>query len=67
MNLTKTFLMNDLYVEIAKMGGLGLVLAWSLWRNEKLTDRLFSVIENNTKVMQGINKTIDNNSIAAIS
>jgi len=51
--------MSELYIEFAKLGGLGLVLAWSLWRNEKLTDRLFSVIENNTKVMQGINKNIE--------
>ena len=48
--------MNDLYMEFIKLGGLGLVLAWSLWRNEKLTDRLFSVIENNTKALHTLNK-----------
>ena len=38
--------------ELIKYGVLGPILAWALWMNSKTTERLFNVIENNTKALQ---------------
>lgn len=34
-----------------KAGSLGIVLAWALWENSKLTERVFTVVDNNTRVL----------------
>ena len=35
-----------------KAGSLGIVLAWALWENSKLTERVFTVVDNNTRILQ---------------
>ena len=40
---------------IARNGILALILAWALWKNDGLTERLFVLIQNNTDAM--INET----------
>lgn len=39
---------------LVKAGVVGAVLAWSLIQNDKNTDRLFRVIENNTAALNSI-------------
>jgi len=34
-----------------RAGVLGIVLAWALWENSKLVERVFVVIDNNTKAL----------------
>jgi len=36
---------------IARNGILAIILAWALWKNDGLTERLFTVIENNTHAL----------------
>lgn len=41
----------ELIKAVIKSGILGIVLAWALWENSKLVDRVFIVIERNTKAI----------------
>jgi len=39
---------------VARNGILAIILAFALWSNYNLVERLFQIIENNTKVMEQV-------------
>ena len=39
---------------IARNGILAVILCWALWANQSLVERLFVVIQNNTKVFEEV-------------
>jgi hypothetical protein len=41
---------------IARSGILAIILAWALYQNNSLTERLFVIIENNTATMNAVKK-----------
>jgi hypothetical protein len=41
---------------IARNGILAVILAWALWKNDNLTERLFQLISNNTATMEAVKK-----------
>jgi hypothetical protein len=43
------FMESNLGQLIARNGILAVILAWALWSNHGLQERLFVIIENNTK------------------
>lgn len=45
------FIKSDLGKIVARNGILAVILAWSLWANQTLVQRLFVIVENNTKAM----------------
>jgi hypothetical protein len=52
----KAFLESPIGQLVARTGILGLVLAWALWSNDKLVERLFVIIENNTRALIEVQK-----------
>lgn len=44
--------------ELAGNGVLGIVLAWMLYNNRELVNRLFQLVENNTAVMTKLTEEI---------
>ncbi len=46
--------MKPIYAKLIESGVLGAVLAWALLANMRLTEKLFTVIENNTKALEMI-------------
>ena len=55
----ETEILNPLYQVIAEYGALGTILAFVLWTNYKLTNRLFKVIENNTSAFTELKNSIN--------
>ena len=51
------FLESSIGQIIARNGILAVILAFSLWSNHNLVERLFRIIENNTKVMEQVKDT----------
>ena len=51
--------MDPLLKELAGEGIIGLILAWFMFRNTRLTDKLFTIISNNTKAMTGLKGSVD--------
>ena len=43
---------------IARNGVLAIILAWALWSNHNMVERLFTLIENNTRALQGVEATL---------
>jgi len=41
---------------LARAGVLGAILVWALWSNDKMVERLFVIIENNTKALIEVKK-----------
>ncbi len=41
---------------LARTGVLGVILGWALWSNDKMVERLFVIIENNTKALIEVRK-----------
>lgn len=39
-----------------RAGVLGIVLAWALWENTKMVERVFVVIDNNTKALSSFER-----------
>ena len=50
------FLESSIGQVIARNGILAIILAWALWQNKGLTERLFVIIENNTATMNAVKK-----------
>lgn len=52
----KAFLESPIGQTIARGGVLAVILAWALWVNDKNTERLFTIIENNTTAMHEVKR-----------
>jgi len=52
--------MEYLIKEFAEYGIIGVLIGWLLWKDLKVTNRIFKVIENNTEAMTGLRDKIDN-------
>jgi hypothetical protein len=52
----KAFFESPIGQIVARTGVLGVILAWALWSNDKLVERLFVIIENNTKALIEVKK-----------
>lgn len=50
------FWKSDLGQVFARNGILAVLLGWALWYNHGLVERLFTLIENNTRVMEKVEK-----------
>lgn len=48
------FLESSIGQILARNGILAIILAFALWSNHNLVERLFQIIENNTKVMEQV-------------
>lgn len=55
----RDFLENPLMQIIARNGILAVILAWSMYVNHGLTERLLSLIENNTRAFQEMKSTLE--------
>lgn len=55
----KDFLESNLGQLIARSGILGVFLAWSMYVNHGLTEKLFSLIENNTRAFQEMKSALE--------
>lgn len=53
------FLESSLGQLIARNGILAVILAWSMWSNHGLVERLFLIIENNTKALNKLDGCLD--------
>ena len=52
------FMESNLGQIVARNGVLAIILTWALWQNQNLIERLFALIENNTKALQGVEATL---------
>lgn len=52
------FMESELGQLIARNGVLALILAWALWSNHNLVERLFVVIENNTRAFEEVKSAL---------
>lgn len=43
---------------IARNGVLAIILAWALWSNHNMVERLFVVIENNTRAFEEVRSVL---------
>lgn len=48
----------ELYKAILQTGAIGAVLVWALWQNQKLVQKVISVIEESTKVLAALTHEI---------
>ena len=46
--------------EFGEYGIIGLLIAWLFWKDWKVTNRIFKVIENNTEALSNLTNKIDN-------
>lgn len=51
---TREFISSPIGSTLARSGVLGVILVWALWSNHGLVERLFVIIENNTKALTEI-------------
>jgi len=51
---------NTLVSSLGQLGGVGIVAAILLWQNSKMQEKLFNVIESNTKVITELKEVIEN-------
>lgn len=52
----KAFLESPIGQTVARGGVLACILVWALWVNDKNTERLFTIVENNTRAMLEVKK-----------
>lgn len=52
------FLSSDVGQIVARNGLLGILLAWFIYANDKMTERLFGVIERNTIAIEGLREDL---------
>ena len=50
--------METLISQLAGSGVMGTILAYFLYRNAKLTDTIITLVENNTKAMTTLEKSV---------
>ena len=53
------FLKSNIAQIIARNGILAVILAWALYANHGMTERLFVVIENNTRAFVELKNSLD--------
>lgn len=51
--------MEQILTQLAGNGIIGIILAWFMLRNTKLTDELFNVIKNNTEAMAELKSSMN--------
>lgn len=51
--------MEQVLTQLAGNGIIGIILAWFMLRNTKLTDELFNVIKNNTEAMAELKSSMN--------
>jgi len=51
--------MEQLIASLADYGVLGLIAAVMIWQNNRITNRLFEVIERNTEVLTRLTQIIE--------
>ena len=61
----KAFLESPIGQTMARGGILAIILAWALWVNDKNTERLFTIVENNTRAMLEVKKACGERSAKA--
>ncbi len=54
----KAFLESEIGQVVARNGVLAVILAWALWMNHNLVERLFVVIENNTRAFEEVRSVL---------
>ena len=54
----KAFLESEVGQVLARNGVLAIILAWSLYSNHNLVERLFVVIENNTRAFEEVKSVL---------
>jgi len=54
-------LIDQIFLELADYGIIGLLIGWLIWKDTKLTARIFKVIENNTKAFIELKNEIRSN------
>lgn len=54
----KAFLESEVGQVLARNGVLALILAWALYSNHNLVERLFVVIENNTRAFEEVKSVL---------
>ena len=52
--------MEEIIKELAEYGIIGILIGWLIWKDTRLTLRLFKVIENNTTAMSELKVIINN-------
>lgn len=53
------FLESNIGQLIARSGILAVILAWSMYVNHNLVERLFGLVENNTKALQEMKAALE--------
>lgn len=61
----KAFLESPIGQTVARGGILAVMLVWALWVNDKNTERLFTIVENNTRAMLEVKKACGERKAAA--
>lgn len=61
----KSFLESPIGQTVARGGILAVMLVWALWVNDKNTERLFTIVENNTRAMLEVKKACGERKAAA--
>lgn len=54
----KAFLESEIGQVVARNGVLAIILAWALWSNHTLVERLFVLIENNTRAFEEVRSVL---------
>lgn len=54
----KAFLESEVGQVLARNGVLALILAWALYSNHNLVERLFVLIENNTRAFEEVKSVL---------
>jgi len=54
----KAFLESEVGQVLARNGVLAIILAWALYSNHNLVERLFVVIENNTRAFEEVKSVL---------
>ena len=54
----KAFLESEVGQVLARNGVLAIILAWALYSNHNMVERLFVVIENNTRAFEGVKSVL---------
>jgi len=52
--------LEQILMELADYGIIGILIAWLIWKDTKVTNRIFSVIKNNTEAMTKLSDKIEN-------
>lgn len=54
----KAFLESEVGQVLARNGVLAIILAWALYSNHNMVERLFIVIENNTRAFEEVKSAL---------